>query len=256
MYDGYRFTGRFPGESEGWGDDSGSRSQLPFKFRKERIEDTGEEVGIENTRLRIIDRKEILFQESDGFRMPVAEEIPPCEAVGDDVFLDTDVARPWFPSVAFDKYPSVTTTEIVDDAFRLEGDGVDHFFSNMLFRGYKRGFTEEHAEELEGDGSDDDREEESDEEEDDENDDGHDVLFVGVPGIEPGSHAPEACVIPLYNTPFAIPPNGFSLSSHLLPPVFPQFFLWRDRGACRGHDASVFSHDQGVSPSYFPLDLR
>ena len=26
--------------------------------------------------------------------------------------------------------------------------------------------------------------------------------LVGLPGIEPGLHAPEACVIPLYHSPF------------------------------------------------------
>ena len=26
--------------------------------------------------------------------------------------------------------------------------------------------------------------------------------FVGVPGIEPGLHEPESCVIPLYHTPY------------------------------------------------------
>ena len=27
------------------------------------------------------------------------------------------------------------------------------------------------------------------------------MSFVGVPGIEPGLHAPEACVLPVYYTP-------------------------------------------------------
>ncbi len=33
--------------------------------------------------------------------------------------------------------------------------------------------------------------------------------MVGVPGIEPGLHAPEACVLPVYYTPVLLQNMGF-----------------------------------------------
>ncbi len=125
----------FRGESEARRDDRSSRAKFLPEFRKQRIEYVGEEIGIDDVRILILYGEEIFSEESDGSTVMVSREVPFCEEKWDDVFLDADIFRIWFDLVTSDEYPRVATTEVVEDAFRLEGDGVNHFLPTMLFRG-------------------------------------------------------------------------------------------------------------------------
>lgn len=136
--------------------------------------------------------------------MTRAEEIPPSEAVGDDIFFNADITCSRLFLVTGDEHPRITTAEIVENGIFIKGDGVSNFCDILLLCGYKRSLPKEHVHEMQSDESYDECEEERDEEKPYEEKQGHNLIFfVGVPGIEPGSHAPEACVIPLYNTPYS-----------------------------------------------------